>query len=115
MHMQNLAEQTAAAVQFIAESSAQATGSLANRTAEAFTKTEGHLNSLYQDIQRQESSIAQLTQQLEEERKMRQSVEQMAKQNQNMQIRLLSQQLERALSRIDELSTDLAVARSTQD
>ena len=50
--VQSLTSQTAATMQMTAESSVQATGSLADRTAEAFVKTEGHLNSLYQDIQR---------------------------------------------------------------
>ena len=107
-----LREQTAAAVFQTTATAEQATSSLENWTAEAFEKAEAHLQTLQSTIAHQERRILSLKAILEQERKSRCKTEQDLADHADKKIKQLTEQLDHALSRIDELSISVSKAES---
>lgn len=103
-----LAQQTATAV----GASQQAVSTLHTQTAQAFSTTEEVLGSMQDSIARQEQQLKNMQAMLQQERNARQVAERKAATRQNPEVTELSRRLEEALTRIDELSADLATANS---
>ena len=103
-----LAQQTATAV----DASHQAVTQLHSQTAQAFSTTEDALTSMQDALERQQRQMQMLQDMLHTERRSRIAAERKAAAGQTRDVVDLSRKLEEALARIDEMSADLASAKS---
>ena len=109
MHV--LADQAASAVKQIAQPSQQAVSTLEDQTRTAFGRAETAMMSIQQSVISNEKRIADLENALCHERERNAVVEKRLKTEQESVIKTLTQRLNDALVRVDNLSTDLAQER----
>ena len=113
MHV--LADQAASAVQQTAQSSQQAVSTLEDQTRTAFGRAETAMTSMQQSVVSNEERIADLERALRQERNRNAAAEKRLKTEQENVIESLTQRLNDALTRVDNLSADLAKERSLRD
>ena len=113
--MNVLADRAASAVQHTAQSSHQAVSSLEDRTRTAFGRTETAMTSMHQNVSSHEDRLADLENALRHERERNAIAEKRLRTEQERRIESLTQRLNDALTRVDNLSADLAKERSLRE
>ena len=110
--MNVLADQAASAMQQTAATSHRAVSTLEGRTREAFGRTETAMTTMHQSVTSNADRIAELENALAQERQRSADAEARLRNDQKKTIEQLTERLNKALTRVDELSADLAIERS---